>query len=324
VLLVAPAAAAEPDKLVIAHRGASGYLPEHTLEGYALAYGLGAHFIELDLVMTRDGVLIALHDVQLERTTDAAQVYPGRVRPDGRWYAADFTRAEVAALRVRERVDERGAPVFPGRFPQGRGRFAVPTLEEAIELVQGLNAATGCAVGLYIETKDPDFHRQAGLALEPALLEVLTRHGYTDRDAPVYLQSFDPDSLQRLRALGTRLRLVQLVGGGARFDPLVTDAGLDGIARYADGIGPAKRRVEEDAPAGGPSPLVRRAHARGLRVHTWTYRTDAVGPGHADVAAELRAHLRGLGVDGVFTDHPDRALAVLGDAPRMNCKAITQ
>jgi glycerophosphoryl diester phosphodiesterase len=308
-----PAAGDAPGarKLVIAHRGASGYLPEHTLPAYAMAYALGADFIELDVVATRDGVLVVLHDVHLEPTTDVETVFPRRPRLDGHWYAADFTAGELRRLRVHERTKPGGVPAFPQRFPLGRSRFAVPTLDEAIELVQGLNATTGCRVGLYIELKGGAFHAGAGLALEPRVLETLARYGYRERTAPVFLQSFEPDSLRRLRALGTRLRLVQLIGGGARQDALVTPQGLAGIATYADGIGPAKRRVAEGAGPDG-SPLVRRAHAAGLVVHPWTFRADELGAGFADLAAELRAYLGDWGVDGVFIDHPDRALPFAG------------
>lgn len=309
--------AAEPHPLVIAHRGASGYLPEHTLPAYAMAYALGADYIELDLVATRDGELIALHDVHLERTTDVETAFPGRARGDGRWYAADFTAAEIATLRVHERTGPDGRPVFPGRFPQDGGGFRVPTLAQAIALVDGLNAATGCTVGLYIELKGGAFHAEAGLNLEPRVLEALAAHGYAGRDAPVFLQSFEPGSLHRLRALGTELRLVQLIGGGARFDALVTEEGLAQVARYADAIGPAKSRVAADADAAG-SPLVRRAHALGLAVHPWTFRADDVGAGFSDVEAELRAYLA-WGVDGVFIDQADRAVRLLGRTP-MQCR----
>jgi glycerophosphoryl diester phosphodiesterase len=312
-----PAQAAAPERrpLVIAHRGASGYLPEHTLPAYAMAYALGADYIELDLVMTRDGTLIALHDIYLELTTDVATVYPQRARPDGRWYAADFTLAEVRRLRVHERQTRGGAPAFAGRFPQGRSAFAVPSLDEAIELVQGLNASTGCAVGLYLELKEPAFHAAAGLALEQPLLDALARYGYRGKDARIFLESFDPASLRRLRTLGSTLRQVQLIGGGPPAADMTSPAGLAQVATYADAIGPDKRLIESGgAPVRGAA-LVRDAHAAGLAVHPWTFRADALPAGHASLESELRAFLERYGVDGVFADQPDRAVPIARGDP---------
>jgi glycerophosphoryl diester phosphodiesterase len=319
LLLIAGAGRAQSPapahKLVIAHRGASGYLPEHTLAAYALAYGLGADTIELDLVLTRDGVPIALHDLVLEPTTDVAQLYPQRARADGRWYAADFTLAEIRRLAVHERSGRDGAPAFPGRFPQGRSRFAVPMLAEAIELVQGLNASTGCAVGLYLETKEPAFHAAEGLPLEAAVLEVLGRYGLAGAQARVFIESFDPASLRRLRALGSPLPRVQLIGAGRHAAPFVTEEGLREVSTYANAIGPDKRLIESGGQPVDGAALVRRAHALGLAVHPWTFRADAVGPGHADVLAELRAFYETYGVDGVFTDQPDRAVPIARGDP---------
>lgn len=306
-------AGAPADPAVIAHRGASGYLPEHTLEAYALAHGLGADYIEPDLVMTRDKVLICLHDIHLEATTDVAARFPERARGDGRWYAADFTLAEIKQLAVGERRTPEGKPVFPGRFrPDSKG-FQVPTLVEVIELVQALNRTRGRDVGLYPETKEPAFHDREGLSLEAPLLETLAAYGYTGPTARVFIQSFEPENLKKLRfALGTRLPLIQLVGSGAAFDPLVTPEGLAAVAGYADGIGPSKRRIEK-AP-GQPvddNALVREAHARGLLVHPYTFRADELSPGDPDLEAELRRFVFNYGVDGFFTDHPDRGRQAL-------------
>jgi glycerophosphoryl diester phosphodiesterase len=306
----AASAAGPARKLVIAHRGASGYLPEHTLAAYAMAYALGADYIELDLVMTRDGQLIALHDIHLELTTDVARVFPKRARADGRWYAADFTLEEIRRLRVHERTERNGKPAFPARFPQGRSRFGVPTLVEAIELVQGLNATTGCRVGMYLETKEPAFHLQEQLPLEPALLEVLGRYGYAGKDAPVFIESFDPASLRRLRELGSALPLVQLIGAWRGAAALTSAEGLRQIAAYANAIGPDKRLIEQGGRPVEDAALVKRAHALGLAVHPWTFRADAVGEGHADVQAELRTFYDTYGVDGVFTDQTDRAVPI--------------
>ncbi|HKI99081.1 MAG TPA: glycerophosphodiester phosphodiesterase [bacterium] len=306
---------AAPRKLVIAHRGASGYLPEHTLPAYAMAYAMGADFIELDLVMTRDHHLIALHDIHLEATTDVATAYPKRARADGRWYAADFTLAEIERLHVHKRTGPGGAPALPGRFPLGRGAFHVPTLAQAIELVQGLNTSTGCRVGLYLETKAPAFHVAEGLPLEAPLLDVLNRYGYRGPDARVFIESFDPASLERLRALGSTLPLVQLLSAGRQGRELATPEGLRRIARYANAIGPDKRLIERNGQPVDDGALVREAHALGLQVHPWTFRADQVGPGHADIEDELRAFYSRYGVDGVFSDQPDRAVPIARGDP---------
>lgn len=298
---------ASSEKIVIAHRGASGYLPEHTLAGYAMAYALGADFIEPDLVSTRDGELICCHDIHLDRTTDVALRFPGRARPDGRWYAADFTLAEVRSLAARERVDDTGARVFPGRFDAVARGFGVPTFSELLDLVAALNRQTGRRVGVYPETKSPEFHMAEGLALESPLLTLLFEYGYTGRDAPVYIQSFSPTNLRVMRReMRCELRLIQLIGDTTIEAEWVTPAGLDAIASYADGIGPDKMLV-----AANDGALVGEAHARGLVVHPYTFRADELGPGYTDLASELSTYYFDYGVDGVFTDFCDKAVDVL-------------
>jgi glycerophosphoryl diester phosphodiesterase len=188
-------------------------------------------------------------------------------------------------------------------------------LAEAIELVQGLNASTGCAVGLYLETKEPAFHAAEGLPLEAAVLEVLGRYGLAGAQARVFIESFDPASLRRLRALGSPLPRVQLIGAGRHAAPFVTEEGLREVSTYANAIGPDKRLIESGGQPVDGAALVRRAHALGLAVHPWTFRADAVGPGHADVLAELRAFYETYGVDGVFTDQPDRAVPIARGDP---------
>ena len=266
---------------VIAHRGASGYLPEHTLPAYALGYAQGAHWIEPDVVLTADDVAIALHDRTLERTTDVATHFPDRRRDDGRYYAADFTYAEITRLRV---VEPR-----PNRYPHRT--FRVPRLEDVLQLVHGLNQTTGRNVGVYPELKHPA--RQPGLA--DAVLAVLGRY-----EVPVRLQSFDRHALA---ALDTDLPRVQLVRDAAHTE----DAGLDGIATYAAGIGVSTFALADDAT------LVARAHERGLLVHVFTLRADGARAAGslADAVLGLAAHR----VDGVFTDHPDQVLAALASLP---------
>lgn len=289
--------ATQPSKTVIAHRGASGYLPEHTLPAYALAHGMGADYIEPDLVLTRDGHFICLHDIYLQATTDVEEVFPGRARGDGRWYAADFTLDEIRQLQAEERLGS--------RFPKGRSRFAVPAFTEMIELVQGLNERTGRTVGIYPELKAPEWHRAQELPMEESLLQVLGRYGYLEQDSPVFVQSFEAKSLERLRALGSELPQVFLMAEAAQYRSFLSAEGIAAVAGFATGIGPAKTMLERQPE------LVGWAHDVGLTVHPYTFRADQV-PGRYDShEAELTRFLFELGVDGVFTDFPDRARAVV-------------
>ncbi len=338
-----PPAAAEDSpakKVVIAHRGASGYLPEHTLPAKALAHAMGADFLEQDVVLTKDAVPIVLHDIHLDTVTDVAKVYPERARDDGRFYAIDFTLAEIRRLNVSERFDrETAKAVYANRFPVGQGSFSVPTLAEEIELVQGLNKSTGRDVGIYPEIKSPAWHRQQGHDISKIVLKVLSKYGYQDRDDNVVVQCFDAAECKRLRTeLGTKLRLVQLIGendwneAATDYDHLRTAEGLKEIASYADGIGPwmphLVAEVQGSADAGGGDPqtreaksgrwrdtgLVKLAHDAGLVVHPYTFRIDSPPPYSDDFDEVLRIFFFEVGVDGIFTDFPDRAVKFLGTA----------
>ena len=285
---------AAAEKVIIAHRGASGYLPEHTLAAYAMAYAMGAHYLEPDLAMTKDHVLICLHDLTLEATTNVAEVFPERKREDGKYYPADFTLEEIRQLRTRER--------FPRRFPRETQLFQVPTLEEMIQLVQGLNVVTGRDVGIYPELKDPSFYKGEDMPFAKTLLEVLARHGYEGPEANVFIQCFSPSTLMRLREeYKTTLPLIQLISDNAMLEGL----GMEKIASYAQGIGPNKRCIEED------ETLVERAHAAGLLVHPYTFRADLVPGRYGTFEEELRTFLFDHNIDGGFVDHPDRMKAVI-------------
>ncbi len=281
-----------PDKVIIAHRGASGYLPEHTLAAYAMAYAQGADYLEPDLAMTSDGVLVCIHDMTLDATTNVVEVFPDRKRNDGKYYVVDFTLEEIKTLLVRER--------YNGRFPKDTLLFQIPTLEEMIQLAQGLNASTGRDVGIYPELKDSGIYERAGLPFAETLLEMLDRYGYKGPDANVYIQCFIPAVLIRLRQeLNCTLPLIQLVSDKGMQDDLVSEEGLKKVAEYAQGIGPHKSRVEND-----PG-LVTRAHAVGLKVHPYTIRADMTPPRYGSAEEELRVYLFEYGVDGFFVDHPD-------------------
>lgn len=326
--------------LIIAHRGASGLLPEHTLEAYALAAGLGADYIEPDLVMTRDGVLIARHDNVLDLTTDVAgrPEFAGRKTTqsvDGEaaegWFSEDFTLDEIKTLRAIERI----ADVRP-RNAIFDGRFAVPTFDEILELRARLSAQQGRAIGVYPETKHPTHFTSLGLAMERPLVDALKRHGLDRPDAPVFIQSFEIANLKLLAEM-TKLPLIQLLwkdgqpfdvqnaGGTTTYDEMATADGLGAIAGYAAGVGPEKNRFIIPLEAGGRLDLERTtdfvadAHAAGLLVHPYTFRAEnhflpaqfrAPGPATAsgDLPGEIEAFLA-TGIDGFFTDNTDAGVS---------------
>lgn len=319
-LISASAEVAAP-KIIIAHRGASGYLPEHTLPAKALAHAMGADYLEQDLVLSKDGIPVVLHDIFLDTLTDVAKQFPDRKRADGRYYALDFSVAELKKLQVTERFDHRtGKPVFATRFPLWQGAFQIPTFEEELQFIQGLNRTTGRETGIYPEIKAPAWHREQGQDLSRIVLTVLERYGYRTKADKVFLQCFDYPELKRLRTeLGYRGRLIQLLAEskssrpGTDFAFLTSRAGLDELRKVADGIGPALGQVIV-AKRGGIfqiSDLVRTAHEFKLVVHPYTIRTDAL-PADVTSGEELfRACLVEAGADGVFTDQADRGVAFL-------------
>ena len=364
--LVAPASAdSSRAPLVIGHRGAAGYLPDHTLEGYALAIELGADYIEPDLVATKDGHLIARHEPNMIATTDVSTrpEFASRRRTavvdgfaeDG-WFASDFTLAEIKTLRAVQPLPER-----PQQF---NGRFEIPTLEEVIALAKRKAKEKDRVIGIYPETKHPTYHKSIGLPLEARLLRVLRAAGWDRRDAPVFIQSFEQSNLKELSRL-TKIRLIQLVDANdvnpdgtldytapfdrpydwtASGDPrllartfgfFATDEGLREIRTYADGLGPWKRYIvstkaiklnpngtvadangdglvnEADLALLPPTDLIRRAHAHGLLVHTWTFRNEQrrLPSDYAGNPVNEYLQLYQLGIDGVFSDFADTAVA---------------
>ena len=315
------AAAAQAAPIVIAHRGASGYLPEHTLEAKALAHGQAADFIEQDVVLTKDDVPVVLHDVHLDAVCDVADRFPERRRDDGRFYALDFTLAELRTLRFSERRDpQTGRQVFPGRFPAGTGTFRIATLAEELEFLAGLDRSTGRRTGIYPEIKQPAWHRREGHDISPLVLDVLRKHGFATKDDSCFLQCFDADEVQRLRReLGWEGRLVQLVGeapAGATgpADPLLADGVLAGLAATVDGIGPPLDRVI--GRDGRPTGLVAAAHRAGLVVHAYTFRRDKLPAFATDADEALRVLFDEAGIDGLFSDFPDLCVAWLKTSHR--------
>ncbi|MGB5076555.1 MAG: glycerophosphodiester phosphodiesterase [Sphingorhabdus sp.] len=323
----------EGKAIIIAHRGASGERPEHTLAGYALAIEQGADFIEPDLVLTKDGVLVARHENEISETTDVSlkpEFFDRKTTKtiDGikitGWFTEDFTLAELKTLRAKERL-----PLLRKANTEYDGRFEVPTFEEILELAQVKGAQVGRRIGIYPETKHPSYFSAIGLPHEAPLLALLDRHGFSQKSDPIFIQSFEIANLKTLRSK-TRLRLIQLMdaeGGpadlpGTLYADMATPSGLSEIAAYADGIGPNKSMVIARNILGAlasPTSLVVDAHALGLAVHPWTFRREnfflplgqksglnpmAFGDMESEVAAFLEA-----GVDGLFSDNPAQAVA---------------
>ena len=300
--------------LIIAHRGASGYLPEHTLEAYSLAIDQGADFIEPDLVSTKDGVLIARHEPDLTETTDAAVKFPARKAKkviDGEtvegWFSEDFTLAEIKTLRAKERV--------PFRDQSNNGKFLIPTFDQVLALRAAKSREKNRVIGIYPETKHPAYFKSIGLALEAPLVAALKAANLEGADAPVFLQSFEADSLKQLKTL-TALPRIQLLSAAA---DMTTDDGLKSIAGYAQGIGPAKTMivpVDRQGNAGAPTDLIARAHRAGLLVHPYTFRPEAqfLPVTYGGDAAKEYCQFARLGVDGLFTDTPDQALKALAES----------
>lgn len=346
---ISGSAFAQQDKLVIAHRGASGYLPEHTLEAYSAAYFMGADYIEQDVVMTKDNQLVILHDHTLDRTTNVMEKFPDRFRMvDGakRWYAIDFTLDEIKSLRVTEgfkipdnsdadKVQDLTKAGFPERFPLWKSKFEVATFAEAIELIQGLNKSTGKNVGIYPEIKAPWLHRSEGKDISKAVLTMLKTYGYDSEDDKVYVQCFDPIETKRISkdlmpAMNIDLKVVQLIAETSWNETMVSDGkghfkpydydwmfkpgGMEKIAKYADGIGPWKPMLVDNKSTPDHiivKPMMKEAKAAGLVVHPYTFRKDKGRiPSYATSFENLLdIFYTKVGVDGVFTDFADKAVS---------------
>ena len=307
--------------VVIAHRGASGHLPEHTLQAKALAYAMGADYLEQDIVATRDDRLVVLHDIHLDRVTDVAARFPARKRSDGRYYARDFDLDEILTLTVHERTGADGRQAFPGRIAYAGAEFRVHTLERELALVAMLQERAGRAVGIYPEIKSPAWHRGEGVDITLLVLRALADYGYDTPESPAYLQCFDESELRRIRHdLGSQLKLVQLIGED-HWDPEETDfaamqtpAGIDRLASTVDGIGPWINQLYRVAATDGrpvPRDLADLAHGKGLVVHPYTFRRDALPPGFDSFETLLRFFTHDLPVDGLFTDFPGEVMQIL-------------
>jgi len=338
VLLAVTATAALAEPIVVAHRGASGYRPEHTLAAYELGARMGADYVEPDLVSTKDHVLVARHENDITGTTDVATraEFADRKRtksidgvPIEGWFTEDFTLAELKTLRVKERI-----PAIRQRNTLYDGRYEIPTLQEVIDLTRRLSRELGRDIGIYPETKHPTYFRSIGLALERPLIRTLRRNDLDDKDAKVFVQSFEVSNLKRLDHR-IDAPLVQLLGspgsqpydetvagGSVTYAQLATAEGLEGIAEYADGVGPSKDYIvprDAEGTSLAPTTFVADAHAAGLQVHPYTFRNENVflplelrmGANPADYGNAFAEYdqFYALGVDGVFSDNPDTAVA---------------
>jgi len=290
---------------IIAHRGASGFLPEHTKEALVLAYMQGADYIEQDLVATKDHQLVVLHDIHIDTVTNVASVYPDKAREDGRYYAIDFTLEELRKLSINERKNLDGTQVFPNRY-QGAGHFTVATFAEQVELIAQLNQKFDKNVGIYTEIKAPLWHEEQNIDITQLFINVLGPLNLLNNQQKMYIQCFEPSTLKRLRkTLGNDVALIQLIAenewneSDADYEAMLTDDGLADIAIYANGIGPWLPHVY-DFTSKQSTGLTQRAHQFGLLIHPYTFREDVI-------EQEMEAHtafseLLFLGIDGIFTD----------------------
>jgi glycerophosphoryl diester phosphodiesterase len=314
--------------IIIGHRGACGYRPEHTLASYQLAIEMGADYIEPDIVSTKDGVLIARHENDISQTTNVSHTTEFANRQttkiiDGKivngWFAEDFTLEEIKTLRVQERL--------PFRTHSFDEQFSIPTLQEIIDLVKKKSTEIGHQIGIYPETKHPTYFQSISLSLEEPLVAILEANGYKSKDDPVFIQSFEVENLKQLNQM-TALPLVQLLAEGRQrpydfivngdsrtYAQLTSAPGLEQLTQYADVIGPDKKLLiptSEDNRLQPPTPLIDQAHAVGLKVHTWTFRNEQQYLAldyQANPEAEYEQFFQ-LGIDGVFSDFPDTAVRV--------------
>ncbi|AOW21005.1 glycerophosphodiester phosphodiesterase [Urechidicola croceus] len=296
-------------KIVIAHRGASGYLPEHTLEAKAMAHAMKPDYLEQDIVLSKDGFPVVFHDIYLDEITDVKSKFPKRKRIDDRYYVIDFTLEELRQLELIDRINvETGKFLYPYRYPTNRSSFKIHTLEEEIVMIQGMNYSTGKDIGIYPEIKEPAFHRKEGQDISVIVLEILRTYGYETISDNCILQCFDPVELKRIREdLNSELFLVQLMEGDYK------ESFLKEVRTYANGIGPWYKEILNGKDSEGKwqfSSLVRDAQELDLVVHAYTFRSDDLGE-FKSFNELLNVGFNEMNLDGVFTDFPDKAVEFL-------------
>ena len=281
---------------------------EHTMEAKAMAYAMHPDYIEQDLVLSKDDVPIVIHDIYLGDVTNVAERFPERKREDGKFYVIDFTLKEIQTLEVTERFNTKtGKQVYPNRFPKGKSSFQLHSLQQEIELIQGLNQSTGKNIGIYPEIKNPEFHHENGKDFSKIILKILADYGYKTKDDNCILQCFDAKELERIRKkLKSELFLVQLIGSDKGTKQLAH------FASYADGIGPWYRHILSEKVDGNFSftIIVDDAHKLNLVVHPYTFRADALG--EFDSFEEMvNTILYEANADGGFTDFPDQMKSLI-------------
>lgn len=337
-LFLLPVIVLAHNPLVIAHRGASGYLPDHTLAAKAMAFQMSPDFIEQDIVMTQDNQLVVLHDLYLNNISDVAEKFPNKARKDGKYYVIDFTLSELQKLNISSPFvikEKKRQAKYPSRFPLFQSTFSVHTLAQEIELIQGLNQVTGKNIGIYPEIKAPWFHQQHGKDITKAVLTELKRYGYQTKNDNIYLQSFDPTALKRIKntlfpALKMQIKLVQLVAETSwqetqileqgewvnySYDNILTKQGLKDVATYADGIGPwhasLVKGVDEKSAINHAKTTVGTAQQFGLVVHPYTFRLDDLPEYTSSYQEWLIMFKDTIKVDGVFTDFSEQTIDIL-------------
>lgn len=304
--------AARKTPLVIAHRGASGYLPEHSLPAKALALGMGADYLEQDVIASRDGELLVLHDLILDHVSDVAGKFPDRRRNDGHFYCIDFDLQEILTLEFTERVRaDTNRLRYPGRFPREAGGFRVVTLREELRFIRGVNNATNRTIGIFTEIKFPAWHREQGMDLTAKVLNVLEEFSYLREGASILLACFDSSELKKVRAqAGAALPIVQLLSSKT----LVDDDLLRDVASYADGLGPSIPLIYAGKNGAGQprlTDLARHANALGLAIYPYTFRADDLPEGIGTFEELLEIFVERVRVDGLISDFPDRVVAFL-------------
>lgn len=300
ILLFSTCTHSQNKPVVIAHRGASGYLPEHTLEAKAMAHAMNVDYLEQDIVLTKDSIPVVIHDIHLDEVSDVSIKFPDRKREDERYYAIDFTLEELKTLNLSERFNRLSKKaIFPTRYPVFKGNFTISTLTEEIEFIQALNKTTGKNIGIYLEIKEPTFHKIQGYDITKIVLEVLTKYGYTSTNDNCILQCFDAKELERVRKeLHSNLFLTQLL------EHPVEENQMENIATYADAIGPwYKLCFQKENDKIIMSNLVNEAHKSNLKVHAYTFRKDQLDT--FDSFNELLQSAKLAGIDGFFSDFPD-------------------
>jgi glycerophosphoryl diester phosphodiesterase len=298
-------------KIVVAHRGASGYLPEHSLAGVAMSHSWNVDYIEADVVLTKDHQPVVLHDIHLDTTTDVTLKFPKRKRKDGRFYAIDFKLKEIKQLQLNERVNLKTRKrVFKNRYPKNSVGMKVPTLDEFIELVQGLNSSRGVDIGIYVEMKSPEFHFKHNKDIAKVTLNTLRKYGYDTNDSRAILQCFYPPTLKRLKyEFKTKIPLVLLIADNSwkessvDYDFYFTEQGLDEVREYVYGVGPWIPQLKRPG-------FVNMVKEKGIKIHAYTHRVDSLPKGMTNI--ELLDFLfKDLKIDGVFSDFADEVLTYL-------------